>query len=34
MCFHMNFRIYCSISVKNHIGDFDGACIELVDCFL
>ena len=35
LCFHIKFRIFCSISVgkKKNPCDFDGNCFESVACF-
>ena len=34
LCFHINFRTFCSISVgKKNPCDFDGNCFESVACF-
>ena len=32
LCFCTNFKIFCSSSVKNVIGQFDRDCIEAIDC--
>ena len=32
LCFHTNSKIFCSHSVKNAVGNWQG-CIECVDCF-
>ena len=33
VCFHTNYKIFCSSSVKNTTGNFDRDCIESVNCF-
>jgi hypothetical protein len=32
LCFHMNFRVDFSVCDECH-WDFDGNCVEHVDCF-